>query len=326
MRLKLWGVRGSLPSPISPENLNLRFENLLDQYAKFYSMNPDLTPSSFLSSLPQYQVGGYGGHTTCAEICTHKTRLIIDAGSGIQALSQHLMATDPTITDYHIYITHFHWDHLIGLSFFVPMYIPGKNIHFYGVHRELEPMIRSLFKKPNFPVPFDSLASKSFFHIMPPREEFQIGDLKLKAYSLDHPDPCWGLRIEHENKSIAWCVDNEAIRTSAEELGEDNQLYHNADLMIFDAQYSFSEGLTRINWGHSNGPIGLDIAIRENIKKVLFVHHDPSASDEAIHKAEQQTQAYYQAICKERKLMKMPSPQVQWKFGVEGESVDLNHL
>src|SRR3954464_6393915 len=123
MQIKLWGVRGSLPSPLAPEALRIKLEAVLDQYGRLRESNSNISPSEFLSSLPSHAVGGYGGNTSCAEVTTKSTRLMIDGGSGLHAFSDHIMRADPTIPEFHFYFTHFHWDHLIGLPFFVPMYM-----------------------------------------------------------------------------------------------------------------------------------------------------------------------------------------------------------
>jgi phosphoribosyl 1,2-cyclic phosphodiesterase len=321
MQIKLWGVRGSLPSPLLPETIARRFESLLTQYERLRESGSAISASKYLSSLPSHSLGGFGGNTSCAEVWTKTSRLLIDGGSGLQPFSDHIMRTDPSAQEFHFYFTHYHWDHLIGLPFFVPLYMKGKTIHFYAVEKDMESSLRTLFKKPNFPVPFEGLAAEIKFHTVEARKPFKVGDFSVTPYGLDHPDPCWGARIEYQGKSIAWCVDNEGVRTERQALGEDYKLYHEADLMVFDAQYSFGEGLSRINWGHSSGPIGIDIAIRENIKQALFMHHDPSASDEGIFQAEMQTHAYFNEVTKTQLKAGLPAPKLIWRFAREGDLV-----
>jgi len=323
MRVKLWGVRGSLPSPVAPDRLRAHLEEVLKQFEALKKTDSPLNASQFLDLLPSHLTGGYGGNTSCGEITTASHRLIIDGGSGIRSLSDHLTLNDPHCKEFHIYLTHFHWDHLIGLPFFVPLYMKGKSVHFYGAHDDLEEALQILFRKPQFPVPYKVISPQIHIHKVKPREPFKIGDLSVTPYQLDHPDPCWGARVESSGKSVAWCVDTEGIRTSPEELGPDLPLYQNADLMVFDAQYSFGEALEKINWGHSSGPIGIDLALREGIKQVVFMHHDPSASDQSIWDGEQQTKQYYSELMRSRQRAGLTGNGVQWRFAVEGESIDL---
>jgi phosphoribosyl 1,2-cyclic phosphodiesterase len=298
-------------------------EEVLSQFEKLRDSSVAISAQQFIATLPTHQAGGYGGHTSCAEVSVGKSRLLIDAGSGLREFSDMIMQTAPTTDEFHLYFTHFHWDHLIGLPFFVPLYMKGKTLHIYAVHDDLEKSLRTLFNKPNFPVPYEVIKNQIKIHKIEARRAFTIGDLTLTPYQLDHPDPSWGVRVESGGKSLAWAVDSECTRSSQEELGADVGLYQNADLMVFDAQYSFSEALQKINWGHSSAPIGLDLAIRENIKLALFAHHDPSASDEDIYQAEEQTKHYYSELIKARRRSGLPDPKLQWRFAREGEIIQL---
>lgn len=323
MHVKLWGVRGSLPSPMTPDQIRERFVALLKDFEMFSKANPGLTAESFLQSYPSQYTGGYGGNTSCGEVTYGSSRLIIDAGSGIRNLSDHLLSLQPQPSEFHIYFTHFHWDHLIGLPFFVPMYMKGKTIHIYGVHDDLEACIRGMFKKPQFPVPFEVVQERVKFHKLQPRTPHQIGELTITPYELDHPDPCWGIRIEAGGKSLAWAVDNECIRATSDQLGNDVGLYKNADVMVFDAQYTFDQALEKMSWGHASGPIGIDLALREGIKQVLFIHHDPGATDNMIRAAEQETLQYFEEIMRARQKSGLGTAHLRWHFACEGEKIKI---
>jgi len=323
MRVRLWGVRGSLPSPITPDQARWRLEEVLSQYARLRDSNVPVTAQTFLEALPPHLAGGYGGNTSCAEVSGGTSRLIIDAGSGLRGLSEYIMQTAPATEEFHLYFTHFHWDHLIGLPFFVPLYVKGKTIHIYAVHDDLEASLKALFHRPNFPVPYEAVKNQIKIHKLEARKPFKLGDLSMTPYQLDHPDPSWGVRVEFNGKALAWAVDSECSRSSNDELGEDAKLYQNADLMVFDAQYSFSEALEKINWGHSSAPIGIDLAIREQVKLALFAHHDPSATDENIYQAEEETRHYYSELLKARRNSGLDAPKLQWRFAREGEIIQL---
>ena len=322
LKIKLWGVRGSLPSPILPDVLLWRVEEILTQYQKLIDAKVPISPQTFIDTLPIHLTSGYGGNTSCAEVTCGDDRLIIDAGSGIRGFSDYIMKTAPTTSDFHIYFTHYHWDHLIGLPFFTPLYLKGRTVHFYSVDDELERSLRTLFRKPNFPVPFEVVSKQIKTHKLSPREPAKVGSIQFTPYELDHPDPCWGIRIEAAGKTVAWAVDHEGQRHSPEQLGADMALFRNVDLMVYDAQYTFDEALEKINWGHSSAPIGIDLAIREQIKQAIFVHHDPAANDEQIRHAEEQTSHYYEDLLKQRKRGGLDAPNLQWRFGREGEVLE----
>lgn len=325
MKVKLWGVRGSLPAPLLPEQQYQKNLSALKRFLEAQSLNPNITPEEFLNSLPVYESKGFGGHTACIQVQTSLQDIIVDGGSGIRKLGEVLMCGPCGLGrgEVHLLMTHFHWDHLIGLPFFVPLFIPGNKIHIYSVQDNAEDSIRTLFKKPNFPVPYEALGAEFIYHILEPRKTVEFKDLSVTPYQLDHPDPCWGYKFEHNNKAFSYCVDTEGTRVSAKELGDDLALYQNIDVMVFDAQYTFLEATEKVNWGHSSAPIGLDIAMREGIKRVYFVHHDPAASDEKIMIAEKQTRDYYQTRIKALKQQNIQFKEVDWEFAIEGTEFEL---
>jgi phosphoribosyl 1,2-cyclic phosphodiesterase len=324
MRVKIWGARGSLPSPAPPAQTEAQIRDLFrDFFQKGHKKEAEV--EAFLKDLPRHRVGGYGGNTPCVEVKTPTQSVIIDGGSGIRLLGYELLAgpCGKGTGEVHIFLTHFHWDHLIGLPFFTPIFIPGNQIHFYAVQPELPDVIQAVFKKPFFPVPFAQLASKIHFHRLSPREPLKMGDITATPYQLDHPDPCWGYRFEAGGKTYAHCVDTEATRVSRDQLGPDLPLYQGVDLMIFDAQYTLMETIEKVNWGHAAASIGLDIAMREGVKRVLFMHHDPASTAEKIAAAEAQARRYFTSQVTQFQRSGKPVPELEWSFAHEGMTVDL---
>ncbi|RYZ77129.1 MAG: MBL fold metallo-hydrolase [Proteobacteria bacterium] len=320
MKVKLWGVRGSLPSPQRPDQVETRLTELLERFDN--ERHTHAHAKAFMETLPLSVRYGFGGNTACVEVHEGPDRLIIDAGSGLRVLGEKLMREGGS-SEVHLFFTHFHWDHLIGLPFFPPVFIKGKTVHLYAVQPDLEECVRALFKKPFFPVPFEELGGKLIFHRLEPRKKIRVQNFDVTPYELDHPDPCWGYRIERDGKTYAHCVDTEATRVSREDMGLDAALYENADLVLFDAQYTMMEAAEKMNWGHSAAPIGLEIALREHVKKILFAHHDPGASDEKIDDAERQTRDYLDAYTEQQRRSGKNTPTVEWSFAREGEELTL---
>lgn len=324
LKIKFWGVRGSLPSSPSPKEWHSHFEKLIHQFFKAgYTRQEDI--SQFLSQYSVTAIGGFGTATTCVEVQTESSQLIIDGGSGIRHLSEKMMKGPhgKGRGESHIFLTHFHWDHLIGLPFFAPHFIPGNKVHYYAVQPELEKMIRGKFCKPYFPVPFEALSAQIQFHVLEPRKTIRVGDIQVTPYMLDHPDPCWGYRIENEGKVYSHCVDTEGTRVSREALGLDLPLYQCVDLMYFDAQYTLPELAEKANWGHSAAQLGLDLAFRENIKHMIFAHHDPGANTRDIYELKKQTRDYYDWKIQTAQTNHSSLPDVRWRFAYEGLEVSL---
>jgi len=328
MMIKLWGVRGSLPAPYTPETVETRMRKTLESFfAEGYNRLDHV--SAFLDRLSPETHGGFGGNTACVSVLTENHSIIIDGGSGLRLLGEELVqgpcGRGHGTVD--LFFTHFHWDHLIGLPFFAPLFIAGNQIRFHAVQSELESCIRAIFKKPFFPVPFEALRSTISFHRLEARRPVLMGDLQVTPFQLDHPDPCWGYRVDHDGshgrKSYAHCVDTECTRVTRAELGEDLALYQGVDLALFDAQYTLEEAQEKANWGHAAGPVGLEIAIREGIKQILFAHHDPAASDEKIAEAVRETQEYFDSQLDLTQREGRKRPDVAWSFAREGQEFKL---
>jgi phosphoribosyl 1,2-cyclic phosphodiesterase len=324
LKVKFWGVRGSLPHSLPPHLWVKEFKkNLKAFFAAGYRKSREI--DEFIDNQKVSTLGGYGTATTCVEVKTESSQLIIDCGSGIKRLADSMLAgpAGKGKAKIHIYMTHFHWDHVIGLPFFVPIFIPGNEIHFYSIEPDLENLIRKLFLKPYFPVEFDSLPSKIYFHVILPREAVQIDDITMTPYQLDHPDPCWGLKVVSGGRTYSHCVDSEGTRASQKSLGLDLPLYQNVDVLYFDAQYTLRDLADKLNWGHSAAQIGLDISFRENVKRIIFTHHDPGATTDHMLRLEEQTLEYYEWRVEQAKKLGENIPEVKWSFVYDEQEIEV---
>ncbi len=320
--VKIWGARGSLPSPMMPFELERHLYSVCEAVV-LRKVKTVEELRQFFDQLKRHEKGGFGGNTPCVELNSPKQQIIIDGGSGIRPLGYEMMnrSAGQGKAEIHLFLTHFHWDHLIGLPFFTPIFIHGNRVHVYAVQEELPEVFRSVFRKPYFPVPLESLGARIEYHRLTPRKPVKVGDFSVTPYQLDHPDPCWGFRVENAGKIYSHCVDTECTRVSREDLGKDLPLYQNADLMVFDAQYTLLEALEKVNWGHAAASLGLEIAMREKIKQVLFMHHDPASDMGKIAAAEAQAKNYYESRLKRPESSHEPFQPVQWSFAYDGQEI-----
>ncbi len=271
MKVRFWGVRGSIPSP-----------------------GPNTEK--------------YGGNTACIELRVgdEERLIIIDAGSGIRSLGNYLMANDlpkgPISAD--IFLSHTHWDHIMGFPFFTPIYIPGTMLKVYGpVSFEddpLEEVVGGQMKYRYFPVNLGELASEIDYIRLKEDPEIDMGrGLKLATKLLNHPITALGYRFDYNGKTVVTCYDTEPFRNlfitdpedpdydeamaiegeevAAEQNNALEKFFAGADLLIYDAQYTDEE--FRINWGHSTMEYAAAAANRAGVKKLALFHHDPDRTD-----------------------------------------------
>lgn len=288
-------------------------QRLLERFGKSGAPLPEFLKSE----LPLQAQLGFGSATSCVQIESSELAdtLLIDAGSGIRSVQSAGGASDQT----HLFLTHFHWDHTCGLPFFHSVYRPGHTLHIYSIDPEVEAHVRLLFRKPQFPVPFDSLGSKVVFHKVSVYKPIPVGPFVLTPFFLDHPDPCVGYRVEGMGNTYLHCVDTEGVRRTQDELGEDAKFYRGADLMFFDAQYSDAEYEQKKGWGHSTTRFGLELAAQFGIKEVLFGHHEPGVGNQIMQKRAQELQTELDGV-----LKKHPKLQdLKVSFAIEGMSREL---
>jgi phosphoribosyl 1,2-cyclic phosphodiesterase len=218
-----------------------------------------------------------GGNTACVEVTAGDTRIILDAGSGLRTLGHERLAHGPRHST--ILLSHLHWDHVCGLPFFTPIYVPGHRVEIASGPNGVMPThdaIRALFKAPFFPVDFAELAGQVTVRELPAHDRFTIGDLTITTARLNHPDPVYGFRLEHGGQSIVYATDTEHFACVDPTL---KKLAAGADILIYDAQYTPDEYPTKVGWGHSTWQAGADLARAAGVPQLVLFHHDPARTD-----------------------------------------------
>ncbi|MCF8070317.1 MAG: MBL fold metallo-hydrolase [Desulfobacterales bacterium] len=273
MEIKFWGVRGSIPCP-GPETMK------------------------------------YGGNTSCIELRVKNPdrHIIIDAGSGIRVLGEHMMEHDlpKGNIETEIYLTHTHWDHIMGFPFFAPIYVPGTKIKIHGpvTYEEdsLEEIVGGQLAYRYFPVRRADLQSEIEYYELK-EGKFDIGDgISMVTKYLNHPILVLGYRFEYEGKVFCTLYDTEPFSNlfitdpddpsydmamahegqmvAQEENERMESFFSGVDLLVYDVQYTMKEyDPDKKGWGHSPVEYAIESAKRANVKRLALFHHDPVRTD-----------------------------------------------
>ena len=264
MKVRFWGVRGSIPSP-GPATAR------------------------------------YGGNTTCIEVRSDAGELIIlDAGTGIFPLAQSLLARLPVRA--HVFITHTHWDHIQGLPFFTPLYIPGNTVRIHGAYdvvtgEGIDQVMNVQLQYSYFPVREAEMRAGIEYENLTVGQAVAVGDATVTPVMLNHPVVDFGYRVDCGGKSVFFTGDHEPWfniyeaedeghaeyeRLIAEKTAQVEAALQGLDLLIVDTSYTMAEYPSKRGWGHGTYDAGIEMARRVGARRLACTHHEPTRSDEEL--------------------------------------------
>ncbi|HXZ31300.1 MAG TPA: MBL fold metallo-hydrolase [Terriglobales bacterium] len=261
MKIKFWGVRGSTPAPL-PENMR------------------------------------YGGNTSCVEVRVGDNLYIFDCGTGFRILGRalhHEFNGRPVSA--HVFVSHFHWDHIQGLPFFEPLYDNRQNhfqFHCSSRTRSLKRVFEEQMASPYFPVGLNEMRARQDFYDLD-EKGLDLGDVRLRTMWLNHPQGCMGFRMEAKDGVMVYATDNEPGDPAFDK--NVRKLADGADVLIYDAQYLPEEyEARRHGWGHSHWREAVNVAMESGAKELILFHHDPDHDDNCIDKVVREAKNYYARV------------------------------
>ena len=269
--VSFWGVRGSIPCP-GPSTVE------------------------------------FGGNTSCLEIRADQRIVIVDLGTGSRILGDTILRSKKGNVDLDIFITHTHWDHIMGFPMFAPLFVPNANLKIRGPvsfnDDSLESIIGDQLSYRYWPVRQSELAAHIEYEELKETTLDLGGGLSVTTKYLNHPILCLGYRFEYQGKSIVTAYDHEPFRnlfpTDSADPGydaeaasegaaaaqEENdkvlQFFSGADVLVHDTQYTAEELEKHLGWGHCSYEYAIDAASRAKVKKLVLTHHDPTRTDEQL--------------------------------------------
>ncbi|MBX3217844.1 MAG: MBL fold metallo-hydrolase [Labilithrix sp.] len=270
MKIRFWGVRGSIASP-------------------------------------GHDTAAVGGNTSCVELACGDTRIVLDAGTGLRALGNHLVASGATREPLALtlLLSHYHWDHIQGLPFFVPVYMKDTSLTIVGGQNGVGSVRETLERQmcaPVFPVRLDEVGARITTREVRLGEVFDVGAATVRVARGNHPGGVVAYRVEHEGKSVVYATDTEhyacvdpALRALAE----------GADVLLYDAQYTPDEYKGKVGWGHSTYVAGAELARAAGVGTLVLFHHDPVRSDEGVAGIEAEARALFRSSVAAREGMEL---------------------
>jgi phosphoribosyl 1,2-cyclic phosphodiesterase len=280
-----WGTRGSLPVALTHRDVREKIVAALTA-ANGRSFKTRQALDEFVDQLPFAVNGTFGGNSSCVEIVGDgPEHFICDMGSGARALGQAKIAHYgvPNPQTYHIFISHLHWDHLMGFPYFAPMYIPGNRIVIHGCHAGLEESIRLQMRAPSFPVDYAQAGARIEFDLMTPDKPHYIAGINVTPKKQLHAGDSYGYRFESLERTVVYSTDSEHRLDDPAEHDEFVAFFAKADLVIFDAMYSLAEAVSvKADWGHSSNVVGVELCQAAAARRLVLFHHEPVHDDKQL--------------------------------------------
>jgi anti-anti-sigma factor len=284
IRVRFWGTRGSLPTPMPLASLRDKLAAALVAGAG-QSLDTLEKAHAFVSTLP-FEIGGtHGGNSPCVELSSSGDRVVLlDMGSGARlAGADALRRLDGRPGEFHVFMSHLHWDHIMGFPFFAPAYIPGQRIRIHGCHPQLEEAFRRQQAEPSFPVPFSRMGADISFDVLEPERDYDIAGYQVRASLQLHGGDSYGYRFTRDGKTVVYSTDAEHKPEQAEDARRFVALFRDADLVVFDAMYSLADSVSiREDWGHSSNVAGVELCQKAGARRLALFHHEPVNDDAAI--------------------------------------------
>jgi phosphoribosyl 1,2-cyclic phosphodiesterase len=286
VRVKFWGTRGSIPVAFDSASLKDRMARALVA-ASGADLRTLEKARAWLDRDASSGLGHtFGGDSPCVQLdAGAEDYVLCDLGTGARVFAARLLqrhGADKART-FHVFMSHLHWDHIMGFPFFAPAYMPGNRIVIYGCHGGLEQAFRTQHAAPCFPVPFERLGARIDFVTISEDRSHEIAGWRVTPRRQEHSGDSYGYRFARDDRSIVYATDSEYKLDNAADTAAITAFFRDADLVIFDAMYSLADAVSvKEDWGHSSNVVGVELCQLAGAKHLVLFHHEPANSDEKI--------------------------------------------
>jgi anti-anti-sigma factor len=293
--VRFWGTRGSLSAPLGHGAVRDKVRDALLAARERGPMAAEAIDAFIDRELPFAVKGTFGGNTACVEIGGDDEYLLCDLGTGVREFGNHLLANHGAHGGqvFNVFLSHVHWDHIMGFPFFAPAYMAGNRIRIHGCHKTLREAMLRQQSPPCFPVPLAALGATIEFVELEPDVEYDIAGFSVRAIRQFHEGESFGYRFSRGGKTIVYSTDCEHKASVLDESYPFVPFFRDADLLIFDAMYSLAEAVSvKEDWGHSSNIIAVELAQLARVKRLALFHHEPAYDDARIERVLRETIRY----------------------------------
>jgi phosphoribosyl 1,2-cyclic phosphodiesterase len=250
----------------------------------------------------------YGGQTSCVEVRTASGEtVIVDAGTGMRQLGNKLAReANGQPANYHVLLSHVHWDHIQGLPFFSPAYVAGTRISIYALLTaadELHQVIGGITRHEFFPMSLEAVPAQFEFHQVEPGVDFAVGGFHVMPIALNHPFGAVGYRVDADGSSWAYVADTapfdrvlhkQHFLAGPEALSEDDRIalaamrdalvrrLEGVDTVVYDTHFTEDEYRRFPHYGHSTPEQALELCAAAHVRRLVLYHHAPSHGDDQM--------------------------------------------
>lgn len=305
MKIRFWGTRGSIPVSLTTPDIRQKLLATL-QAANGRAFADEAEMARFIAGLGFEVSGTFGGHTSCVQLITGGLeQVILDLGSGVRALGQHMLAHygPGQPQTYHVFLSHLHWDHIMGLPFFTPAYLPGNRIVVHSCHPRARAALRRQQDEPSFPVDFDHFGADFEFVVHTPGVAQTVAGMTVDVMKQRHSGDSYGWRFVDPTSRVVYSTDSEHHVDDLIERQAFVDFFCGADAVIFDAMYSLAEAVSvKADWGHSSNIAGVEMCLEAQAKRLFLYHHEPVQSDSQIVQILQESRRYEEIMREGRPL------------------------
>ena len=296
MLVRFWGTRGSLPVAHRADATLTRIVRAL-MIARGREFAGEAEAAEFARTELEFATyGTFGGATSCVEIEGDEDAFVVcDMGSGLRefGLSATRRCAEGHPRVYHFFLSHLHWDHIMGFPYFRPAQESGATIVIHTGHADAEQALRRQQEAISFPVPFDALRARIEFVVHRPDEPFEAAGLAVSMIRQSHAGGSFGYRFERQGQAVVYSTDAEHKADDMDEESAFEAFFAGADLVICDTMYSLGEAVSlKQDLGHSSNVVAVDLCHTAGAKRLALFHHEPSHADEDIQRMHVETLRY----------------------------------